>query len=106
MIFTVSLALLVLIVALVYVTVTDHVASGPWWRIDFTQLIYSRAVLICFGFGVVALLNSLQQNSEPNAPNSLHSNSDSSLRQVVEPTLSNPLAYDVDAREWWRRTAR
>ncbi|MGY3618383.1 hypothetical protein [Bradyrhizobium sp. USDA 10063] len=60
MIATVGLALLVFLVALLYVvgpTYGDEYPHGR--RVNSAQSLHGRVVLICLGFGIAALLNSM-----------------------------------------------
>jgi hypothetical protein len=58
MIATVVLAILVVVMAFIYLAGKAPCDASTQWRVNPTQLFYSRAVLICLGFGVAALLNS------------------------------------------------
>ncbi|MGY3622535.1 hypothetical protein ACVJGD_008731 [Bradyrhizobium sp. USDA 10063] len=58
MISTIALAILVIIMALIYIAGQTYCDASTRWRINPAQLFYSRIVLICLGFGVAALLNS------------------------------------------------
>ncbi|MCA6111716.1 hypothetical protein [Bradyrhizobium cenepequi] len=60
MIATVGLALLVLLVALIYILGPTYGNEYPHWRrINSAQSLHARIVLICLGFGIAALLKSM-----------------------------------------------
>ena len=60
MIATVGLALLVFLVALLYIVGPTYGDEYPHWRrVCSAQSLHARLVLICLGFGIAALLNSM-----------------------------------------------
>ncbi|MGY3608397.1 MULTISPECIES: hypothetical protein [unclassified Bradyrhizobium] len=59
MIATVALAVLVFLVALVYIAGATYGNERRHDRRNFAQSLDARLVLICLGFGIAALLNSM-----------------------------------------------